>query len=49
MSGLLGYLGHQGIVRVLSVPVLMGALLYILYLLAAPPRDDDRDDGIEPS
>ena len=49
MSGFIGYLGHQGIVRVLSVPVLMGALLYILYLLAAPPHDNNQDDGIESS
>lgn len=49
MSGLFGYLGHLGIVRVLSVPVLMGALLYILYLLAAPPHDSNQDDGVESS
>ena len=48
MGELVSYLGHQGIVRVLSVPVLMTALLYILYLLAAP-HDDNRDDGVEPS
>ena len=49
MSGFIGYLGHEGIVRVLSVPVLMGALLYVLYLLAAPPHDDNQDDGVEQS
>jgi len=49
MNGFIGYLGHQGIVRVLSVPVLMAALLYILYLMAAPPHDDNQDDGVEPS
>jgi hypothetical protein len=47
--GFIGYLGHLGIVRVLSVPVMMGALLWILYVLAAPPRDASHDDGVESS
>ena len=45
--GLIGYFGHLGIVRVLSVPVMMGTLLYILYVLAAPPRDGNQEDGVE--
>jgi hypothetical protein len=47
--GFIGYFGHLGIVRVLSVPVMMGALIYILYVLAAPPSDNNRDDGVESS
>jgi len=45
--GFIGYLGHEGIVRVLSVPVLMAVLLWILYVLAAPPRDANHDDGAD--
>jgi len=49
MSGLIGYLGHQGIVRVLSVPVAIAVLVYLLYLMAAPPAGNHRDDSVEPS
>lgn len=48
MSGFIDYLAHLGIVRVLSVPVLMGALVWVLYVWAAPPREN-RDDGVEQS
>jgi hypothetical protein len=35
---------HQGIVRVLSVPIAMSILLYIMYRLAAPPPWSDDED-----
>ncbi len=40
MGDLISYLAHQGIVRVLSVPTMMIVLIYILWVLAAPPKDD---------
>lgn len=43
MGDLINYIAHVGIVRVLSVPVSMGLLIYILYRLAAPP--EWHDDG----
>ncbi len=46
MSGLIEYLGRLGIVRVLSVPVLMVVLVWVLYLLAAPPHEN-RNGGAE--
>jgi Na+/H+ antiporter NhaD/arsenite permease-like protein len=33
------YIARLGIVRVLSVPVSMTVLMYLLYRLAAPPAD----------
>jgi hypothetical protein len=48
MSGFIDYLGHLGIVRVLSVPVLMGALVWILYVWAAPPHEN-HNEGAEQS
>jgi len=35
------YLLRQGFVRVAFVPVMMGLIIYGLYVLAAPPHDDD--------
>jgi hypothetical protein len=35
---------HQGIVRVLSVPLAMGAIIWVLWVLAAP-REDQNDEG----
>ncbi len=44
MGDLISYLAHQGIVRVLSVPAAMILIIYVLWVLAAPPRDlDDAD------
>ncbi len=43
MGDLISYFAHQGIVRVLSVPVVIIALIYILWTLAAPPEDLDGD------
>ncbi len=45
MGDLISYLAHQGIVRVLSVPVIMAVVLYAVYLMAAPPADLDEDGG----
>jgi hypothetical protein len=39
-SGLL----RTGIVRVLFVPIVMIAIMYGLWVLAAPPNDLDEDD-----
>ncbi len=39
------YLLHQGFVRVAFVPTMMGLLLYAIYVMAAPPKDDDEDAG----
>jgi hypothetical protein len=43
MGDVFSWFLHQGIVRVLSVPIGMGALLYLMYVLAAPPpwHDDE--------
>jgi hypothetical protein len=41
MGDVFSWFLHQGIVRVLSVPIVMGALLYVMYLLAAPPPWSD--------
>ena len=38
-SGLL----RTGIVRVLFVPIVMGLIIYGLWVLAAPPKDDEDD------
>lgn len=37
MGDVISWFAHQGIVRVLSVPVAMSIMLYIIYRLAAPP------------
>ena len=37
MGDVISWFAHQGIVRVLSVPVTMSVMLYIIYRLAAPP------------
>jgi hypothetical protein len=44
MGNVFSWLLHQGIVRVLSVPIGMSLLLYLMYRLAAPePWSDDED------
>ena len=44
MGGVFSWLLHEGIVRVLSVPIGMSIMLYIMYVLAAPaPWSDDED------
>ena len=37
MGDVFSWFLHQGIVRVLSVPIGMSVMLYIIYRLAAPP------------
>ncbi len=39
MNGFIDYIARLGIVRVLSVPVAMIILMYLLFRLAAPPED----------
>jgi hypothetical protein len=39
MSSLIGFIARLGIVRVLSVPVFMVIIMYLLFRLAAPPED----------
>ncbi len=39
MNSLIGYCARLGIVRVLSVPLAMILLMYLLFRLAAPPED----------
>ena len=43
LSDLVSYIAHLGIVRVLSVPGAMGLLLYIIWVLASPPKNHDDD------
>lgn len=43
MADLIAYIAHLGIVRVSFVPVLMAVMLYLLYVLAAPPNGNDDD------
>ena len=45
MGDVFSWFLHEGIVRVLSVPIAMSILLYIMYLLAAPPPWTDDDEG----
>jgi hypothetical protein len=45
MNTLVNYCARLGIVRVLSVPVSMAVLMYLLWRLAAPPEDLDNDRG----
>jgi hypothetical protein len=45
MGDVFSWFLHEGIVRVLSVPIAMSILLYIMYRLAAPPPWTDDDDG----
>jgi hypothetical protein len=47
MGNLLSYCARLGIVRVLSVPIAMVAIMYLLWVLATPPEDlgDDGDSN----
>ena len=45
MGDVFSWFLHQGIVRVLSVPVGMLLLLYLMYVLAAPEPWSDDEDG----
>jgi hypothetical protein len=46
MGNILSYFAHLGIVRVLSVPAMMGIALYLIFRAAAPPPLDG-DDGAQ--
>jgi hypothetical protein len=46
MNSVISYCSRLGIVRVLSVPMIMVLLMYLLYRLAAPPEDLG-DNGAE--
>jgi hypothetical protein len=50
MNTFVGYCARLGIVRVLSVPLTMVGLMYLLWRLAAPPEDlgDDRGESSRP-
>jgi hypothetical protein len=43
MGGLFSAILRMGIVRVLFVPIVMGLIMYGLWVLAAPPKDKDDD------
>jgi hypothetical protein len=45
MGDVFSWFLHQGIVRVLSVPIGMIILIYVMYLLAAPAPWTDDEDG----
>ncbi len=46
MGEVISYLAHMGIVRVLSVPVLMALAIYWMWRLAAPPPwENDGNHG----
>jgi len=45
MNSLVGYCARLGIVRVLSVPLAMVLIMYLLFRLAAPPEDLGDGDG----
>ena len=49
LGDLLDYIAHLGIVRVLSVPVAMGLIIWGLWVLAAPPPDNHNDDAASAS
>ena len=42
--GLFGDLLRMGIVRVLFVPIVMALIMYGLWVLAAPPKDEEEDN-----
>ena len=48
MNSLVSYCARLGIVRVLSVPLAMVVIMYLLYQLAAPPEDLGDTDGETP-
>ncbi len=46
---MISYFAHLGIVRVLSVPIMMALLIYAMYVLAAPPEEFEEDNEHEQS
>ncbi len=47
MGNVISFLGRLGIVRVLSVPVVIGLIIWMLYSAAAPPKWTDEGDEQE--
>ena len=45
MNNVVSYCARLGIVRVLSVPLAMVLIMYLLFRLAAPPEDLGDSDG----
>ena len=45
MNNFVSYCARLGIVRVLSVPLAMVAVMYLLWVMAKPPEDLGDDDG----
>ena len=45
MGDLFSGLLRTGIVRVLFVPIVMGLIMYGLWVLAKPPKDLDEEDN----
>jgi hypothetical protein len=45
MGDLFTWFLHQGIVRVLSVPILIGLLIWLMWVLASPPPGHENDDA----
>jgi hypothetical protein len=44
MGNVFSWFLHEGIVRVLSVPIGMSIMLYVIYILAAPPTWTDDEN-----
>jgi hypothetical protein len=45
MGDLFTWFLQQGIVRVLSVPIAVGLLIWLMWVLAAPPQWHENDDA----
>ncbi len=45
MGDLFTWFLHQGIVRVLSVPILIGLLIWLMWVLASPTPGQENDDA----
>ncbi len=45
MNNLIQFIARLGIVRVLSVPLTMAVIMYLLFRLAAPPEDLGDTEG----
>ena len=44
MGNVFSWFLHEGIVRVLSVPIAMSVMLYVIYRMAAPPPWTDEEN-----
>ncbi|MGH7865226.1 MAG: hypothetical protein ACREQB_09560 [Candidatus Binataceae bacterium] len=45
MGGILTSIMQMGIVRVLSVPIAIALLVWLMWMLASPPPSNDNDDA----